>query len=153
MREARMSEFFSFATLLTKPLIHSLTNFGENGAPTRSCTRLACLPSRRIAENALEAFQMQSEECRVQNGGHLGCSVCFHSQFCILHLNTGGSAIPREPRAGQSGWICGVVDCWVEHAMGSAIIQQSISPPPKSELASLTGFAPAYAQKLRRAGR
>src|SRR6266404_3496134 len=51
------------------------------------CTELPPIPMERIAENALGAFQMQSEECRLQNGGHLGFSVCFHSHFCILHLN------------------------------------------------------------------
>ena len=30
----------------------------QDGAPTRNCTRLACLPSRYIADNALGALKM-----------------------------------------------------------------------------------------------
>src|SRR5216683_7155877 len=89
MREARMSEFFSFATLLTKPLIHSLTNFGENGAPTRNCTRLACVPSRRIADNALGASKM------------VGARRLARPR--LPDSKSGGSAIPREPRADEIG--------------------------------------------------
>jgi hypothetical protein len=41
-----------FAKLFRRESLHK----GGNGAPTRSCTGLACLPSRYIADNALGAF-------------------------------------------------------------------------------------------------
>ena len=57
----------------------------QNGAPTRNCTRLACLPSRRIAQNALGASKM------------IGARRLARPR--LPGSKPGGSAIPREPRA------------------------------------------------------
>jgi hypothetical protein len=57
----------------------------ENGAPTRNCTRLACLPSRRIAQNALGASKM------------VGARRLARPR--LPGSKPGGSAIPRKPRA------------------------------------------------------
>ena len=56
-----------------------------NGSPTWSCTRLACLPSRRIAQNALGALKM------------VGARRLARPR--LPGSKPGGSAIPREPRA------------------------------------------------------
>ena len=48
----------AYETCLSAGLTAMLPNVQQNGAPTRSCTRLACLPSKRIAENALGALKM-----------------------------------------------------------------------------------------------
>ena len=63
-------------------------NYG-NGAPTRSCTRLACLPSRCIADNALGASKM------------VGARRLARPR--LPDSESGGSAIPREPRADEIG--------------------------------------------------
>ena len=61
----------------------------QNGAPTRNCTRLASLPSRRIAQNALGAMKM------------VGARRLARPR--LPDPKSGGSAIPREPRADESG--------------------------------------------------
>ena len=63
-------------------------NYG-NGAPTRSCTRLACLPSRCIADNALGALKM------------VGARRLARAR--LPDSESGGSAFPREPRADENG--------------------------------------------------
>jgi hypothetical protein len=45
----------AYETCLSAGSTAMLSNNQRNGAPTRSCTRLACLPSRGIAGNALGA--------------------------------------------------------------------------------------------------
>ena len=72
----------------------------RNGAPTRSCTRLACLPSRRIADNALGASKM------------VGARRLARPR--LPDPKSGGSAIPREPRAEQMASLTGfapVISC------------------------------------------
>jgi hypothetical protein len=71
----------------------------QNGAPPRNCTRLACLPSRRIAQNALGASKMA------------GARRLAHPR--LPGSKPGGSAIPREPRSGNNGvpdrlWVNGL---------------------------------------------
>src|SRR5439155_8800265 len=55
-----------------------------NGAPTRNCTRLARLPSMRIAQNALGArfkCRMKNAECRTEDIS----PELENSAFSILH--------------------------------------------------------------------
>ena len=61
----------------------------QNGAPTRNCTWLACLPSRRIAGNALGASRM------------VGARRLARPR--LPDSKPGGSAIPRKPRAVEIG--------------------------------------------------
>src|SRR5271165_6154636 len=61
----------------------------KNGAPTRSCTEFPCLPSKRIAENALGALKL------------VGARRLARPR--LPGSKPGGSAIPREPRAGKNG--------------------------------------------------
>ena len=61
----------------------------KNGAPTRSCTEFPCLPSKRIAQNALGALKM------------VGARRLARPR--LPGPKPGGSAIPREPRAGKNG--------------------------------------------------
>ena len=71
-----------------------------NGAPTRSCTRLACLPSRCIADNALGASKMVGAR-RLARPRQPGSKP-------------GGSAIPRKPRAERMASLTGfapVISC------------------------------------------
>jgi hypothetical protein len=46
-----------FFELFCGQLFHLVRAIIRNGAPTRSCTELTCLPSKRITENALEALK------------------------------------------------------------------------------------------------
>jgi hypothetical protein len=71
-----------------------------NGSPTWSCTRLACLPSRRIAQNALGALKM------------VGARRLARPR--LPGSKPGGSAIPREPRAEKLASLTGfapVISC------------------------------------------
>ena len=72
----------------------------QNGAPTRNCTKLACLPSRRIAQNALGASKM------------VGARRLARPR--LPGSKPGGSAIPREPRAEKLASLTGfapVISC------------------------------------------
>jgi hypothetical protein len=59
----------------------------KTGAPTRSCTELASLPKKCIAQNALGALKLVGAR-------RLACPRLSDSE-------SGGSAIPRQPRAGN----------------------------------------------------
>ena len=61
----------------------------KSGSPTRSCTELARLPSGRITENALGALKM------------VGARRLARPR--LPDSESGGSAIPREPRADENG--------------------------------------------------
>ncbi len=58
-----------------------------HGAPTRSCTEFTRLPSKRITENALRAFEM------------VGARRLARPR--LPDSESGGSAFPREPRADE----------------------------------------------------
>src|SRR5260221_10741701 len=70
------------------------------GAPTRNCTRLACLPSRRIADNALGASKM------------VGARRLARPR--LPDPKSGGSAIPREPRAEKMASLTGFAPAFVK---------------------------------------
>ena len=72
----------------------------KNGAPTRSCTEFPCLPSRRIAENALGASKM------------VGARRLARPR--LPGSKPGGSAIPRKPHAEKLASLTGfapVISC------------------------------------------
>ena len=48
----------AYETCLSAGSTAMLSKNQQNGAPTRNCTGLTCLPSRRIAQNALGALKM-----------------------------------------------------------------------------------------------
>ena len=75
----------AYETCLSAGSTAMLCNDQQNGAPTRSCTSLACLPSRRIAQNALGAMKV------------VGARRLARPR--LPGSKPGGSAIPREPRA------------------------------------------------------
>ena len=72
----------------------------KNGAPTRSCTEFPCLPSKRIAQNALGALKL------------VGARRLARPR--LPGSKPGGSAIPREPRAEKLASLTGfapVISC------------------------------------------
>src|ERR1035437_3868150 len=72
----------------------------KNGAPTRSCTEFPCLPSKRIAQNALGALKL------------VGARRLARPR--LPGSKPGGSAIPREPRAERLASLTGfapVISC------------------------------------------
>ena len=79
----------AYETCLSAGSTAMLSNNQPNGAPTRSCTRLACLPSRCIADNALGALKM------------VGARRLARPR--LPGSKPGGSAIPRKPRAAEIG--------------------------------------------------
>ena len=96
----------------------------QNGAPTRSCTRLACLPSRRIAQNALGALKM------------VGARRLARPR--LPGSKPGGSAIPREPRAEKLASLTGfapVISCMRGRHVGW-------TTPQGQKMVRAKGFAP-----------
>jgi len=61
----------------------------QNGAPTRNCTELPPIPMERIADNALRASKL------------VGARRLARPR--LPDSKSGGSAIPREPRADEIG--------------------------------------------------
>src|SRR5437879_737541 len=75
----------AYETRLSAGSTATLPDEEEWGAPTRSCTEFPCLPSKRIAENALGALKL------------VGARRLARPR--LPGSKPGGSAIPREPRA------------------------------------------------------
>ena len=108
----------AYETCLSAGSTAMLSNNQQNGAPTRSCTRLACLPSRCIADNALGASEM------------VGARRLARPR--LPDSESGGSAIPRKPRADEDG----VPDrlrsgdllherqaCWLDYTTGTKMVR------------------------------
>ena len=90
--EARQSEGWSQSRVLPSAELAYETGLSAGsiayGAPTRSCTELARLPSESITGNALRA--------KVVGARRL-------ARPRLPDSESGGSAIPREPRADKIG--------------------------------------------------
>ena len=95
------------------------------GAPTRSCTELARLPSESIADNALRALEM------------VGARRLARPR--LPDSESGGSAFPIEPRADENG----VPDrlrsgdllherqaCWLDCTTGTEMVRAGGFAPP-----------------------
>ena len=90
----------AYETCLSAGSTAKLWKHQQNGAPTRSCTEFPCLPSKRIAQNALGALKL------------VGARRLARPR--LPDPKPGGSAIPREPRAEKLASLTGfapVISC------------------------------------------
>ena len=77
----------AYETCLSAGSTAVLAHGRKTGAPTRSCTELASIPKKCIAQNALGAVKL------------VGARRLARPR--LPDSESGGSAIPREPRAGN----------------------------------------------------
>ena len=102
----------AYETRLSAGSTAMLSTNQQNGAPTRNCTGLACLPSRCLADNALVASQM------------VGARLLARPR--LPGSEPGGSAIPREPRAEKLVSLTGfapVISCLRGRRVGWTTLQ------------------------------